>query len=410
MDQTGDDAATTFFLEAFAPEHRADPYPLCRRMRERGPVLSTGTGMHLVFDHATAWSVLRNPAASSDERRSTMVQTDPRHADLLETRPLLVFMDPPDHTRLRGLVAQGFTPRRIEQLRADIEETAAALVAELPSQATDGVVDVVEHLAAPLPITVICTLLGVPFSDRDRFGAWSAALTKSIDPEPLRSAEDQAAIEWAMIEVHDYTLALLDDRRLAPGDDLLSDLLRRHGADEDHLHDDELADLVTLLLVAGHETTVNLIGNGLVALLDRPDQLGELGAQPGLVESAVDELLRFDTPLQMVQRIPTEPLAIGDRVVPAGDLVAIMLGAANRDPAVFDAPDRLDVHRPNAGRHLSFGGGIHHCLGAALARTEGAATIAALLRAFPQLRAAGPWTLRDNFNLRGRATVPIRLR
>ena len=373
--------------------------------------MSSEIEMHLAFGHADAWSILRNPASSSDERRSSVVQreaiTDPRLADLLETRPLLVFMDPPDHTRLRGLVAQGFTPRRVDALRASIQATTDRLLDELDAE-RDRVVDVIERLAYPLPIAVICELLDVPAADHDRFRDWSAALTKSVDPAVLRTDADNDAIAVALAELNTYTGSLIADRRRHPGDDLLSDLLVRHGSD-DPMHDDELADLVTLLLVAGHETTVNLIGNGLVALLDHPDQLSDWYEHPDIADQAIDELLRFDSPLQMVQRVATEQLTIGDRTVPAGDQIIVLLGAANRDPAVFADPDRLDLRRPNANRHLSFGGGIHHCLGAALARVEGAVALTSLVQRFPGITSAGDAPMRDTFNLRGRASVPVRL-
>ena len=413
---TDHDAATAFFLEAFAPEHRADPYGLYRRMREAGPFVTTDIEMHLAFGHADCWSILRNPTVSSDERRSSVVrreaQTDPRLAALLDTRPLLVFMDPPHHTRLRALVAQGFTPRRVEQLRGSIQATTDALVDDLVARG-DGVVDIIERLAYPLPIAIICELLGIPADDHDRFRDWSAALTKSVDPGVLRSDDDNAAIATATAELNSYTGALLDERRRHPGTDLLSDLVTRHGADDrrdaDGLDDEELADLVTLLLVAGHETTVNLIGNGLVALLDHPDQLDDWSRHPELGDTAIEELLRFDSPLQMVQRVAVDDLVVGDRTVPAGDQVIILLGAANRDPDVFDEPDRLDIRRSNANRHLSFGGGIHHCLGAALARVEGAIAVTTLLQRFPDLSPAGPAPIRDTFNLRGRTHLPVHL-
>lgn len=403
----GADAANAFFVEAFAPEHRADPYELYRRMREAGPVISTDLEMHLAFGHSACWAALRHPAASSDERHGTVfrreARTDPRLTEMLGTRPLLVFMDPPAHSRLRALVAQGFTPRRIERLRSRIQTIADELVAALPGT---GLVDLIQALASPLPIKVICELLGVPVADHHRFREWSVALTKSVDPAVLRTDDDNEQIASATVELQTYAAALLDERRRHPREDLISDLAR---CPDHRIHDDELADLVVLLLIAGHETTVNLIGNGLVALLDHPDQLADWVQHPDIAESAIDELLRFDAPLQMVQRIATEPLTVDDRPVPSGDQMIIMLGAANRDPAVFDEPDRLDLRRANARQHLSFGGGIHHCLGAALAKVEGAIAITALLERFPDLERAGDAPIRETFNLRGRARLTVEL-
>ncbi len=410
MSDAGGDAATEFFMEAFAPQHRADPYGLYRRMRELGHLISAD-GLHLAFGHADCWATLRNPMASSDERRSTVLQrealTDPRLATMLETRPLLVFMDPPDHTRLRGLVAQGFTPRRIEQLRTRIQSVAEALLDDIVASG-DAEVDLIERLAYPLPIAIICELLGIPQEDEGRFREWSTAITKSVDPGMLRSEEDNAAITVAIAELNAYTGSLLEARRAEPSDDLLSDLVARHGGD-DHLLDDELADLVTLLLVAGHETTVNLIGNGLVALLDHPDQLSDWTQHPEVADSGVDELLRFDSPLQLVQRVAIEDMVVGGVRVPAGDQIVTMLGAANRDPSVFDDPDRLDIRRPNANRHIAFGGGIHHCLGAALARVEGSIAITSLLQRVPHIEPAGDAPIRNTFTLRGRSALPVRL-
>lgn len=408
---TDTDVVDAFFLEAFAPENRADPYALYARMRDAGQLLSANGEMHLAFGHAACWSILRNPAASSDERHSTVLRRqakdDPRAAAMLEARPLLVFMDPPDHTRLRGLVANGFTPRRVEALRSRIREITDDLIARM-AEVGDADVDVVEHLASPLPIAVICELLGVAGTDRSLFRDWSLALPKSVDPSVLRTDADNAAIDNATDELRVYTTALLDDRRSRPSDDLLSALARRHG-DDDHLGDDELADLVTLLLVAGHETTANLITNGLHALLANRDQLDDWARHPEIGDQAIDELLRFDAPLQLVQRTATQDLTLHGLHIRPGEQIIVMLGAANRDPAEFQEPDRLDIRRPNASRHLAFGGGIHHCLGAALARAEGAIALTALLRAFPEIEAAGPAPIRDTFNLRGRARLPVRL-
>ncbi len=410
MSDGGGDVATEFFMEAFAPEHRADPYGLYRRMRELGHLISAD-GLHLAFGHTDCWSVLRNPMGSSDERRSTVLQrealTDPRLATMLETRPLLVFMDPPDHTRLRGLAGQGFTPRRVEQLRMRIQAVADALLDDIAASG-DAEVDLIERLAYPLPIAIICELLGIPQEDEGRFREWSTAITKSVDPGMLRSDEDNTAIAVAIAELNAYTGSLLESRRSEPSDDLLSDLVVRHSGD-DHLHDDELADLVTLLLVAGHETTVNLIGNGLVALLDHPDQLDDWAQHPEIADSGVDELLRFDSPLQLVQRVAIEDMVVGGVRVPAGAQIVTMLGAANRDPVVFDDPDRLDIRRPNANRHIAFGGGIHHCLGAALARVEGSIAITSLLQRFPNIERAGDAPIKNTFTLRGRSALPVRL-
>lgn len=398
-----------FFLDAMSPDHRDDPTALYRTVRASGPVHSAD-GLHLVVGHPECWSILRDPATSNDERRSRVFQeqarSDPRLAAAYDTAPLLVFMDPPEHTRLRATVAAAFTPRRVAGLRRTIERIATECVDRMLD---GGEADAIEHLASPLPIAVICELLGVPLADRSRFGAWSAALAKSIDPHVLRTEADDHAIDEATRELRAYTDALLAERRADRRDDLISDLVSGHDP-ATMPSDEELADLVTLLLAAGHETTVGLIGNGLHALLGRPDQLAAWPKSADRARPAVDELLRFDPPLQFVQRIATTEVELGDRTVAAGDLVVVALGAANRDPAAFEDPDDLDIARANSHLHVSFGGGIHHCLGAALARLEGAIAITTLLAAAPNLRATGDAPLRDTFNLRGRARLPVTLR
>jgi len=409
------DAASTFFVEAFADEHRTNPYPLYRRMRELGPVVSTGSNMHLAFGHDACWSMVRNPRGSSDERRGSLHQrealTNPRIAKAMDQRPLLVFLDPPDHTRLRSLVAGAFTPRRIDSLRLDIDAIAGRLLDDLAAEvggADATPIDIIERFAYPLPIAVICQMLGIPTGDHDRFRRWSLALTKSVDPGILRSDDDNAAIEQATAELNEYTAELLQARRIHPSDDLLTDLIAQSVGD-DHLLDDELIDLVVLLLVAGHETTVNLIGNGLCALFEHRDQMQVWQQHPEIGSNAIDELLRYDSPLQMVVRIALDDMYIGDVRIEAGDEVILMLGAANRDPQLFADPDNLDLLRHNAGRHVAFGGGIHHCLGAALARAEGAIAIETLLRRFPDVAPAGRPTRRGTFNLRGLEHLPVTL-
>jgi cytochrome P450 len=409
------DPAAAFFFEAFDPANRADPYPLYRRMRERSPLLPSPVNVHVAFGHEAGAAMLRSPAASSDERRSVSRQRalaeGVRTFRTSEERSSLIFLDPPVHTRLRTLVAGAFTPRRIAGLRDDVAVRSGVLADRLAERAAGSPgepVDAIEHFAYPLPVEVICSMLGVPPTDHAQFRRWSADLTRSIDPDLLRSEAENNAIEAANLEITEYVIDLLEHRRATPGDDLLTDLLaQRDGTDR--LSDGELVDLVVLILVAGHETTVNLIGNGLCALFAHPDQLALWQREPGLPATAIDELLRYDSPLQMVQRVATEPMRVGGVDLEVGDQVVIMLGAANRDPAMFDDPDRLDLRRPNANRHVSFGGGIHHCLGAALARTEGAIAIETLVRRFPNIRLGGVPMLRSTFNLRGRETLPVLL-
>jgi pimeloyl-[acyl-carrier protein] synthase len=355
-----------FFIDAMSPQARADPYPLYEAYRGAEPLLRTADTIWFCLAHPEVSALLRNPLLSSNETRaSTEAGIDER--SVVRTQSLL-FMDPPDHTRLRGLVSRAFTPRRVGELRAAVEAICDQLVDRLAAQVGPGeTFDLIEWLAYPLPIQVICSLLGVPAADEATFTAWSRALARSIDPSVLRTAEDDAAIEAAEAGLTGYLTWLLAERRAAPGDDLLSGLLAVQDGG-DRISAAEVLSLAMLLLVAGHETTVNLIGNGTLALLRAPDQLDILLRSPELVAAAVDELLRFDSPVQLSQRIVTQDMDLAGRRVRTGDEIVLMLGAANRDPAVFGEPARLDVTRADAHRHVAFGGGIHHCLGAALAR------------------------------------------
>jgi unspecific monooxygenase len=317
----------------------------------------------------------------------------------------LLFMDPPDHTRLRNLVARAFTPRRIEGLRAATEAITAELLDAMGSDG--GPVDLIQAFAYPLPVRVICNLLGIPEADEAVFTGWSRGIARSLDPTVLRSPAIDAAIEQARSELRAYLGELLEARRKNPGDDLLSGLALVE-ADGDRISSGEVLSLAVLLLVAGHETTVNLIGNGVLALLRAPEQLALLQRSPDLVGAAVDELLRFDGPVQITQRIATEDMEVVGCQVRRGDEILLVLGAANRDPAVFAEPYRLDVTR-DARRHVGFGGGIHHCLGAVLARMETQIALAALLDRFGRIELAGTPVRRPTFTLRGLESLPVTL-
>jgi pimeloyl-[acyl-carrier protein] synthase len=393
-----------FFIDAMSPEFREDPYPYYDTYRRADRLVRVDTTMWLSFAHGDVWTMLRHPRLSSNESRATTEIGLPPEE---RARSLsLLFMDPPDHTRLRGLVAKAFTPRRIEGTRGTIESICTELTDDILARYGDGQpFDLIESLAYPLPVRVICSLLGVPATDEPVFTGWSRSLAKSLDPSVLRSAEAEAAIEAAEIGLNGYLGNLLAARRRAPGDDLLSDLLAvQEGGDR--ITTEEVVQLAKLLLVAGHETTVNLIGNGILALLRAPGQLDLLSRQPERVAGAVDELLRFDSPVQINQRIATEDLELAGARVRTGDEIVLVLGAANRDPAVFADPGRLDVTR-DAHRHVAFGGGIHHCLGASLARLEGQVALSALLARLGRLELAGPTVRRPTFVLRGLESLPV---
>ena len=395
--------ADRFFVEAMSPAFRKDPYPYYERFRGPAPLLRVADTIWFAFGHADVTALLRHPKLSTDESHAAteVGRTEPAPN---RTRSLL-FMDPPDHTRPRGLVAQAFTPRRIEDLRLATEAIAKELLDSMAG--SHGPVDLVQAFAYPLPVRVICALLGVPPNDEATFTAWSRGIARSVDPSVLRTPEIDAAIDEARRGLTAYLGDLLAARRRTPGDDLLS-ALAAVDADGDRITPREVVSLAQLLLVAGHETTVNLIGNGVLALLGAPDQLALLRRSPALIGPAVDELLRFDSPVQITQRVVTQDMEAVGCPVKAGDEIMLVLGAANHDAAVFADPHRLDVTR-DARRHVAFGGGIHHCLGAALARMEGQIALSALLARFAKIEHAGTPVRRPTFTLRGLESLPVAL-
>jgi len=393
-----------FFIGAMSPPAREDPYPHYEAYRGAAPLMRAADTIWFCLSHPEVAAMLRNPVLSSNETRAT-TEIGINEQSEVRTQSLL-FMDPPDHTRLRSLVSKAFTPRRVQGLRAAIEQMCAALIDQIADRGSEPF-DLIEQLAYPLPVQVICSLLGVPAADEGVFTGWSRALSRSIDPSVLRSAQDDKAIEDADRGLHAYLTDLLAVRRTHPGDDLLSDLLAVQDG-SDRISTAEVVSLAMLLLVAGHETTVNLLGNGTLALLRNPDQMQVLLDSPELVPGAVEELLRYDSPVQISQRIVTQDMELAGRNVRTGDEIVLMLGAANHDPQVFDDPARLDVTRADAHRHVAFGGGIHHCLGAALARLEGQVAFAALLSRLGRLELAGEPVRRPTFTLRGLEELPVR--
>jgi cytochrome P450 len=309
--------------------------------------------------------------------------------------------NPPDHTRLRRLVSTVFTRRRIEQLVPRIQLITDELLDRIGTAAQT---DLINSFALPLPITVVCELLGVPESHRTQFHDWTTTFVTGMLAGPT-------AIAAAATAMLSYLQELVHAKRTASADDLLSALVAARDG-EDGLSEDELTSMATLLLIAGHETTVNLIGNGLLALLSHPDQLARLRAQPDLLGTAVEELLRFDGPLQVATfRLSIEPLDIGGVTIPAGEIVIAGLLAANQDQACTDQPDALDITRTD-NPHLAFGHGIHHCLGAPLARLEGRIALGTVLARFPRLRLAVPaeqLTRRPGVLMNGLIALPVLL-
>ncbi len=326
--------------------------------------------------HAAVSAILREPGWSSDQRNAAGLPDVAEEA----LAKVLLFMDAPDHTRVRGLVSKAFTPRTVEQLRPRIAALADELLAPLRRL---GRFDVINDFAFALPVTVICELLGVPAADRELFRQQTREMAAVLDLDA--TAEQLGRAAGAALTFTAYLVPLFDERRRAPQHDLISALVAAE-QEGDRLGTDELLTTVMLLLVAGHETTTNLIGNGLLALLRHPDQLATLRATPALMPSAVEELLRFDPPVRRAVRIALEDAVVDGQDVRAGEHVLAMLDAANHDPTVFACPDTLDITR-DARRHVTFGAGPHYCLGASLARTEAQVAFAALT-ALPELELA----------------------
>jgi cytochrome P450 len=405
--------ALDFLSVALTPEFREDPYQFFHLLREHEPVHHTPMGVYMLSRYADASATVRDPALSNNERNSDLweayVDAKPDGAqgpfDDEFGEAVILFLDPPDHTRLRGLVSKAFTPRVIGRLRPRIEQLVDELLDGVARRG-DGGMDVVTDLAYPLPVVIICELLGVPPEDHATFQGWSSDLAHSIDPDPLISPEQQQRINAAAEAFLEYFETLIERRRRDPGDDLLSALI---AAEEggDRLTETELLATGLFLLIAGHETTVNLIGNGTLALLRNRDELERLRADPDLDQNAIEELLRFDSPVTFTQRITLEEYQLGDVTIPARQQVIPILAAANHDPTAFAEPDRLDLGRENANRHLAFGGGHHFCLGAALARLEGQVAIPTLVRRFPNMELDGTPERRDTFTLRGLTHLPV---
>jgi cytochrome P450 len=406
------------FQNPFAnPQLLADPYPVYAMLRQASPVFRVpipghdGPGLWVLTRHADVHAVLRDGRFSVDRRNAALVRAfrERLPVQLIEGPGALrsmLFMDPPDHTRVRGLVSKAFTPRRAAALAPRIEVLVDGLLDDLAAR-SGGEIDLIRDLAEPLPAVVIAELLGVPPEDHRVFRGWSSALVNAVGRGPAGAPEEvQARVE----PITAYLGEVIAERRRAPGDDLISAMIQAQ-EERDALSDAELLATSFLLLLAGHETTTNLIGNGTLALLRHPGELARLCAEPGLLENAIEELLRYDSPVQATARIPLEDVVIGGLSVPKESLVMTVLGAANRDPAVFEAPDRLDVGRGEARQHLSFGFGTHFCLGAGLARLEARIAFEKLLARFPRLAPAGsePPPRRPNFFLRGLASLPVRV-
>jgi len=402
MRRSGDAAAQLFERRALP-----DPYAHYDALRAAGPLVRSRIGW-LTAAHGIADAVLRDPRFGHGGYEPpadpvSQLLLPPIAHDLVD--PLgpesMIGMDPPDHTRLRRLVSKVFTARAIERLAPRVEALAQDL---LDGPARSGRLDLMSDFAGPLPVLVICEVLGIPPAQRAAFTRWGRDLAPTLDLNPSSAAYRRA--NRALRELHGYFEGLFAQRRREPGEDLLSRLLQVE-EEGDVLSQRELMATCLLLLLAGFETTVNLLGNGTLALLRNPEQLALLRERPELMGNAVEEMLRYDPSVQMTRRNALEDVEIGGVRVRRGSSVLTILGGANRDPAVFDAPHRFDVTRDNARRHLAFSAGPHHCLGAALARLEGAVGLSVLLERCPRLALAGPVRRRPTFLLRGLERLPL---
>jgi cytochrome P450 len=401
------DAAAEVAYNPFEPGFAANPYPQYEALRDHDPVHQSPLGIWILFRYDDVRRFLRDHSLSVEDRNARPGPMDELRRELLGDRVergnhAMLNRDPPAHTRLRRLVSKVFTPRAVERLRPRIE----TLVDEALDRAEDqGGFDLIAELAFPLPFVVISEMLGMPEVDRDQLRGWSGTLVRAL--EPMSEPEVMLAIAEAGDNMRELVGGIIDDKRSAPADDLLSALIAAEDQG-DVLSDEELLDQVMLLYIAGHETTVNLIGNGTLALLHHRSELARLQDDPGLARRAVDELLRYDSPVQMSRRITLADIEVGGRTIEAGTFVGLMLASANRDRGHWgDDADVVRLDRRDADQHLSFGGGAHHCLGAALARLEGEVAIGGLVRRFPRLDLAGEPTWNGRINLRGLDRLPL---
>jgi len=373
-----------------------DPFEIMRSIRNDGRLVRSRTGVWVTASHDVCRTVFRSPHASS------------RSDGSLGPQPLedsFIGMDAPDHTRLRRLVSMAFTPKAVAGHRERISAVAADLLDACP---TDRPIDLITDFAAPLPMAVICDLLGLPPSERARFSRWGEVLIAALDR--TRTLDMARRVRQADAELRSYLAAVVAERRRRPADDLVSALARAADAD-DRLSDDEIVSTLTLLLIAGFETTVNLVGTGTLNLLRSPDQLTDVVSDPAeRVGDLVEEALRFEGAVMFTFRRALDTIDLGDgALVPQGDVVVLGLAGANRDPSVFESPDTFDVQRENAREHLAFASGAHYCLGAALARLEAEIAWQTLFTRHPNLRSSGEPIYRPSPIIRGLDHLPVTL-
>jgi len=388
-------------LNPLTPEFLQDPYPTYRQLREEAPIFWSDKSKYwLITRYEDVHSILKDMSYEKQLQRwkqvNPMVKMIPEVSKLMGTRAKwMLNMNPPDHTRLRGLVNRAFTPKMVNEMRPHIQEIADYIIDRLQDKEE---FDLVADFAFPLPVVVIAEMLGVPREDREQFKLWSHALTDTLEPEP--NIEKMKQANKATEELYEYLRPLVAERRKNPKNDLITALA---AAEEEgkKLTEDELLANCVLILVAGHETTVNLIGNAVRTLLQHPDQLDLLKANPDLIGSAIGEVLRFESPVQTTRRLAGETLELNGTKINEGDMLVLLLGAANRDPAQYENPDTFDIQRDTK-KHMAYGHGIHHCLGSSLADAEAQIAVGTLFKRLPNLRLLDQKIeIRTPFALRG---------
>ena len=401
------DTADQVFFNPLEPGYIENPWPHLAEVRAADPVHHLLTGQWGLFRYDDVFTVLRDPELSVDDANADLTMLDRsrllEELDELEPSRSILGIDPPDHTRLRRLVSKAFTPRTIQALRPRIQEMVDTM---LDQMAADGHADVVDRLAFPLPFDVIAEMLGMPESDKESIKIWSGDLVKTLDPvltdDEILAARSSAEKMNALID------EVIEWKTANPADDLLTAMIDAEDGG-DRMSKKELRDQVQLLFVAGHETTVNLIGTGLYELLKHPDQLAIIRDE-GMPASAIDELLRWVSPVQISRRIATADLAVRGKQIPKGTFVLTSLAAANHDPEFWgDTAETLDLHRANAGQHVSFGSGVHYCLGASLAKLEAEVAIGSFVRRFGQVDIVGAPVWNGRINLRGLESLIVDL-
>lgn len=388
------------------PNMRADPYPYYHRLRSVEPIHQTPFGYWVVSSYRATDALLRDPRVTSEFHRDAKWAEHRGGWDspvVTDTRMWMLMLDGSAHRRIRGLVNPVFSAGALLRMRPRVEQLLTRFLDEM---GTGEGIDMISSLALPLPVSVICGLVGLPFEDREQCRAWTEAIGHVVDPA-LDTATEQK-MNKALVEFREYITGHLAARRRDPQDDILSRLAAAE-VDGGRLTDDEIIANVLLTFNAGHETTVNLLGNGMLALLRHPDQMAALRADPGLIEEGINEIARYDAPVQLVARIALDDIKVDDTLIPAGSKIMLLLGAASRDPERYPDPDRLDLRRTDV-KPLAFGAGPHYCIGAMLGKMEGRLVFTEMLRRYRRISLADETLVwRPHVNFRGLSRLPLNL-